>query len=122
MNVCLLKGKIHGAKVTDGNVAYEGSVTIDASLMEAAGIVPYEKVNVWSLSTGERLETYAIAGQAGQGEICMNGAAALRIKTGERIIIAAFAWFEDKEARGYQPARVYVNENNRIEKRLTGNP
>lgn len=122
MNVCLLKGKIHGAKVTDGNVAYEGSVTIDAALMEAAGIVPYEKVNVWSLSTGERLETYVIAGQAGQGEICMNGAAALRIKTGERIIIAAFAWFEDKEARGYVPARVYVNENNRIEKRLTGIP
>ena len=122
MNVCLLKGKIHGAKVTDGNVAYEGSVTIDEALMEAAGIVPFEKVNVWSLSTGERLETYAIAGQAGQGEICMNGAAALRIKSGERIIIAAFAWFEEKEARSHQPARVYVNENNVIEKRLTGNP
>jgi len=122
MNVCLLKGKIHGARVTDANVAYEGSITIDAELMYAAGIVPYEKVAIWSLTTGERLDTYAIPGPAGRGEVCMNGAAAHRIKAGERIIIAAFAWFEEEEARSYRPSRVYLNENNGIAKRLTGNP
>ena len=122
MNVCLLKGKIHGALVTDANVAYEGSVTIDASLMVAAGIVPYEKVAIWSLTSGERLETYAIPGPAGRGEVCMNGAAAHKIKSGERIIIAAFAWFEEEEAQSHRPSRVYLDEKNGIARRLTGNP
>ncbi len=122
MNVCLLKGKIHGARITDGNVAYEGSVTVDTALMEAAVIVPYEKVHVWSMSSGERLETYAIPGQAGRGEIRMNGAAALRIKTGERVIIAAFAWMDDRERQSHHPSLVYVDEQNKILKRVIGRP
>ena len=122
MDICLLKGKIHGAKITDGNVAYEGSVTVDGALMDAAGIVPYEKVHVWSLSSGERLETYAIPGPAGKGEVCMNGAAALRIKTGERVIIAAFAWIHDGESQCHHPSLVYVDERNNVLKRMTGRP
>jgi len=100
MDVCLLKGKIHRVRVTDANVEYEGSVEIDAALMEAAHILPYEKVHLWSLTTGDRLETYAVAAPAGGGEICTNGAAAVRIKKGETIIITAFAWMNEKN---YKP-------------------
>ena len=118
MNTCMLKGKIHGARVTDARVEYEGSLTIDPNLMEAARIIPHEKVAVWSLTTGERLETYAIPGQAGQGEICANGAAALRIKKGEKIIIAVFAWMDADEARNHQPRIVFVDERNRISRKV----
>ena len=120
MYTCKLKGKIHGAKVTDASVEYEGSVTIDAALMEAAHIVPYEKVSIWSLTTGERLETYAIAGKGGLGDVCTNGAAALRIKKGEKVIIAAFAWMDEKEVNSYRPHLIFVDEQNRISKTVPG--
>ena len=110
----MLKGKIHGATVTDANVAYEGSITIDADLMEASDVVPHEQVCVWSLTSGERLETYAIPGKPGSGEICINGAAAHRIKKGEVVIIATFAWMEEAELRGHLPRVVFVDQGNRL--------
>jgi aspartate 1-decarboxylase len=116
MKRCLLRGKIHRATVTEARVDYEGSITIDSLLMDAAGIVSYEQVSVWSMTSGERLETYAIPGRAGGGEICMNGAAALRIKEGEVVIIASFVWLDEKEVQGYSPRVVFVDERNRIRK------
>lgn len=116
MKRCMLRGKIHRATVTEARVDYEGSITIDPLLMDAAGIVSYEQVSVWSMTTGERLETYAIPGKAGGGEICMNGAAAHRIKKGEIVIIASFVWLDDKEIAGYSPPLVFVDERNRIRK------
>lgn len=114
MERCMLKGKIHGAKVTDANVKYEGSITIDGDLMDAADITPYEQVQVWSLNSGERLETYAIPAEAGSGEVCINGAAAHRIKKGEIVIIATFAWMDEREVRAHSPSVVFVDEHNRI--------
>lgn len=114
MQTCMLKGKIHGAVVTDANVEYEGSITIDAALMKAARILTHEQVQVWSLTSGARLVTYAIPGAAGSGEICINGAAALRIKKGEVVIIATFAWMDEKEAIKHEPAVVFVDGRNRI--------
>jgi aspartate 1-decarboxylase len=110
----MLKGKIHHARITDANVAYEGSITIDATVMNAADICPYEQVHVWSLDSGERLETYAIPGEDGSGQACMNGAAAHRIKQGEIVIIATFAWMEEKEIASHRPSIVFVDEKNRI--------
>lgn len=120
MKRSMLRGKIHRATVTDAQVEYEGSITIDAQLMEAAGIVSYEQVSVWSLTSGERLDTYAIPGKPGGGEICMNGAAAHRIKKGENVIIASFVRLDEKEIRGYSPRVVFVDERNRIQKPLGG--
>lgn len=110
----MLKGKIHGAVVTDANVEYEGSITIDAALMKAARILTHEQVQVWSLTSGARLATYAIPGAAGSGEICINGAAAHRIKKGEVVIIASFAWMDEKEAMQHEPHIVFVDSRNRI--------
>lgn len=120
MQRCMLKGKIHGAKITDANVAYEGSITIDAHLMDEADIRPYEQVQVWSLTTGERLDTYAIPGKGGSGEVCMNGAAAHRIKKGEVVIIASFAWMDEKEIEKHSPRLVFVDEQNRARDSLHG--
>ena len=120
MYICKLKGKIHGARVTDASVEYEGSLTIDPNLMEAAHITPYEKVSVWSLTSGERLETYAIPGKAGMREICTNGAAALRIKKGEKVIIAVFAWMDEEEEKKHRPRVVFVDEYNCISRKITG--
>jgi aspartate 1-decarboxylase len=110
----MLKGKIHGATVTDANVDYPGSITIDAALMEAADIIPHEQVQVWSLTSGERLDTYAIPGKRGLGEVCMNGAAAHRIKKGEAVIVATFAWMDEEEIRGHLPSVVFVDRQNRV--------
>ncbi|MCH8056172.1 MAG: aspartate 1-decarboxylase [Deltaproteobacteria bacterium] len=114
MKRCMLKGKIHGAKVTDANVKYEGSITIDGDLMDAADITPYEQVQVWNLNSGERLETYAIPAEAGSGEVCINGAAAHRIKKGETVIIATFAWMNEREVKAHSPSVVFVDGHNRI--------
>jgi aspartate 1-decarboxylase len=110
----MLKGKIHGAVVTDANVEYEGSITIDPALMKAARILTHEQVQVWSLTSGARLTTYAIPGAPGAGEICINGAAAHRIKKGEVVIIATFAWMDEKEAIEHEPSVVFVDGRNRI--------
>jgi len=113
MNLKLLKGKIHRARVTASDLNYEGSISIDVPLMEACGILPHEAVCVWNVTNGERFETYAIPGSA-PGEIGLNGAAARRVQTGDLVIIAAFCWMGADEARKHVPVVVMVDENNRI--------
>jgi len=112
--ICILKSKIHRATVTGAEINYMGSISIDKNLMEHAKILPYEKVLVVSLDSGERLETYVIEGERNSGEICINGAAARRISKGEKIIILSFAYIEEKEAPDYRPKIVYVNNKNEI--------
>ena len=114
MILTLLKGKIHRATVTMANVEYEGSISIDADLLRAAGILPYEAVDVWDCTNGARLRTYAIEAEAGSGEVCVNGAAAHLVKPGDVVIIAAFAQMSDSEARAHHPRRVFVDPHNRI--------
>ncbi len=114
MFLCILKSKIHRATVTGAKIDYMGSISIDKNLMEHAGILPYEKVLVVSLDSGERLETYVIEGEKNSGEIYINGAAARKILKGEKIIILSFLYIGDKEALVHRPKIVYVNEKNKI--------
>jgi aspartate 1-decarboxylase len=113
MHVHFLKCKIHRATVTDANLHYEGSISIDASLMETAGILPFEKVHIYNITNGERFETYAIRGN--KGVICINGAAAWKAKTGDRIIIASYCMLEEKEIKTHNPTLVLVNESNEVQ-------
>ena len=110
----MLKGKIHRVHVTDANVDYEGSITVDPVLMEAADILPYEKVHVVDVTNGARLETYAIPGKPGAGDICVNGAAAHLVHPGDIAIILSYALVTDDEARRMKPHLVYVDAQNRI--------
>jgi len=108
----MLKGKIHRARVTDANVNYEGSITIDRKLMEAADILQYEQVDVVNVNNGARFTTYAIEGE--QGEICINGAAARLAVKGDVVIILCYHQVTDEEARRTSPRLVYVNAENAI--------
>lgn len=110
----LLKGKIHCATVTEANLHYMGSITIDEDLMEAAGILPNERVQIVDNNNGERLETYTIPGPRGSGVICLNGAAARCAQPGDIVIIMAYAFFSEEEAAHYRPAVVLVDEKNQI--------
>jgi len=110
----MLKSKIHRATVTEANVEYEGSVSIDSELLRAADILPYEEVDIWNCSSGSRLATYAIEGEPGSGEICVNGAAAHLVKPGDTVIIASWVQLEEAEVRDWQAARVFVDARNRI--------
>jgi aspartate 1-decarboxylase len=114
MKRTLLRSKIHRATVTEADVDYEGSITIDADLMKAAGLVEYELVHVADIDTGARLETYVMTGPAGSGIICMNGAAARLIGVGDHIIIMAYAQVEEALPEDWQPEVVLVDEKNRI--------
>jgi aspartate 1-decarboxylase len=115
MRRTLFKSKIHRATVTQADLDYEGSVTIDATLMRAANILPYEKVAIWNRTNGARLETYALEGEAGSGVICVNGAAAHLARPGDMVIIATFAEAVDEaEARACTPVVVHVDAQNRI--------
>ena len=114
MIISVLKSKIHRATVTDAQIHYTGSITIDKTLTEHAKIIPFEKVMVVSLDSGERLETYVIEGKKGSGEVCINGAAARKILKGDKIIIMSFASINEFEAENFKPIIVLVNENNRI--------
>lgn len=114
MIINVLKSKIHRASVTGANIEYIGSISIDKELMDSAGIIPYEKVLVAALDSGERLETYVIESKRGSGEICLNGAAARKIKKGDRVIILSFALMDEVEAASHKPKIVYVNGNNKI--------
>ncbi len=114
MQINILKSKIHRATVTDANIHYMGSITIDINLMERAGILPYEKVLVVSLESGERLETYAIKGKKGSGEICLNGAAARKILKDDKVIILAFALLDQNEADRFKPTVIQVDGKNNI--------
>ena len=119
MILTMMKSKIHRATVTEADVNYVGSITIDKELMDAVGILPNEQVQVVDNNNGARLTTYAIEGEPGSGVICMNGAAALLVNPGDVIIIMAFAGMTEKEAENHQPKVILVDENNRIERFLS---
>jgi aspartate 1-decarboxylase len=110
----MLRAKIHRARVTEANVDYEGSVTIDRTLLEAVDLLPGEAVAVWNVTNGERFETYAVAGPPRSGVICVNGAAAHKARPGDLVIIAAFAWMDEAAARRHEPKVVFVDGRNRI--------
>jgi aspartate 1-decarboxylase len=110
----ILKSKLHRATVTEANLDYEGSLTIDLDLMEAADILPHEKVDIWDITNGSRLSTYAIEGERGSGQICINGAAAHLVKPGDLVIIATYLQMDDSRAREYQPRICFVDEQNRL--------
>jgi len=110
----MLRGKIHRARVTEVNLDYEGSITIDRLLMEAADILPYEMVHVLDIDNGARFQTYAIEGEPGSGEVCINGAAARLVSEGDTVIILAYTGVADEEARTVHPRLVYVDERNAI--------
>jgi len=109
----VLKSKIHGGIVTDANVEYEGSVSIDSSLMEMSGIKEYEAVHIWNKTRGTRLVTYAISAPPNSGTICLNGAAALQNKVGDSVIIAAFRYVNEEEYNKFQPRVVFVDAKNK---------
>lgn len=114
MLVNMYKSKIHRATVTEANLNYVGSVTIDRKLLDAAGILPGERVQIVNNHNGERLETYTIEGPAGSGVICLNGAAARLVQPGDTVIIIAYAWLEEAEARSFSPSIIFVNKSNEI--------
>lgn len=110
----LFKSKIHRATITQADLDYEGSMTIDEDLLEAADILEYEAVHVWNVTRGTRLMTYALKGERGSGVMCMNGAAAHLNKPGDLVIVATFANFDEETARTHVPNVVFVDEHNRI--------
>lgn len=110
----MCKSKIHRATVTDANLNYVGSITIDEDLLEAADLLPYEKVQIVNNNNGNRFETYIITGKRGTGTICLNGAAARLVQPGDIIIIIAYAQVEEKELTAFKPKIVLVDEKNRI--------
>jgi aspartate 1-decarboxylase len=114
MLITLLKGKLHQARVTHCELEYEGSCAIDCQLLQAAGIVPFEQIQIYNLENGERFTTYAIEAQSGSGIISLNGAAAHRAAVGHRVIICAYGQMDAAEARGFMPRLVYLGEGNRI--------
>ena len=118
MLLSILKSKIHRATVTESNVDYEGSITIDQELMDRVGILTGEKVHVANLTNGARIETYAIPGKAGSGAICMNGGAALHAKEGHMIIIMVYALMTHEEASSFKPSVVLVDESNHVKAEL----
>ncbi len=109
----MLRSKIHRATVTGADLHYEGSVTIDATLMEQGDILENQEVEIWNITNGERFRTYALAGQPDSGVICINGAAAHKVTRGDLVIIATFGWMDEAEARDYKPKLVFVDEQNR---------
>ncbi|GAA0784793.1 aspartate 1-decarboxylase [Hathewaya limosa] len=110
----MLKSKIHRATVTEANLNYVGSITIDRNLLKASGLIEYEKVQIVDINNGNRLETYIIGGKENSGVICLNGAAARLVNEGDKIIIMAYAQMDEKEAKSYKPTVVFVNDNNNI--------
>lgn len=110
----IFKSKIHRAKVTEANLNYVGSITIDEDLMDAANIYPGEKLQIVNVNNGERIETYAIKGPRGSGSICLNGAAARKAEVGDLVIIISYALMTPEEAKSYTPVNIYPDENNRL--------
>ncbi|MDD2319668.1 MAG: aspartate 1-decarboxylase [Geobacteraceae bacterium] len=110
----MLKSKIHRATLTGADLHYEGSVTIDRDLMDAADILPYEAVCIWDVNNGNRFETYAIEGERGSGVVCVNGAAARLVAPRDLVIIASFSSMSDAEAQAHEPKLVFVDERNRM--------
>ncbi len=110
----ILKSKIHRATVTEANLYYEGSITIDSRLMEKANILPYEQVDIYNVTSGERFTTYAIKGEKDSGVICINGAAAHKARKGDMVIIVTYGSFTEAELVSFKPAKVYVDGQNKI--------
>jgi aspartate 1-decarboxylase len=118
MNITLLKAKLHGATVTDANIYYRGSITIDASLLEQSGIREYELVHVVNVNNGARLETYVIRGEPGSGTICLNGAAARLVQRGDKVIILAYAVLSEHEVSSHAPRILILGADNRVDEVL----
>ena len=114
MNITLLKAKIHRAVVKQADLDYVGSITIDSELLEQSGIMEYEKVEIADIDNGNRFETYTIAGEAGSGVICLNGAAARLVQPGDLVIIVAYASMSEAEAKTWKPTVIHVNAKNEI--------
>ena len=119
MKVSMLKGKIHRATVVQAELNYVGSITIDKTLMEAAGILENEKVQIVDINNGARLETYVIPGKRDSGVICLNGAAARLVQPGDKVIIIAYAQMSEEEAKTYKPSVVFMNDDNTIKEITT---
>ena len=118
----MLGGKIHRATVTGACLDYEGSVTVDSTLLEAAGIIEHEAIEVWNVTTGARLTTYALAGAAGSGTVCLNGSASHHASVGDLVILATFIELGDTEARSWCPQAVFVDSDNRIREKRVERP
>ena len=114
----MMKSKIHRARVTESNLDYEGSITIDETLMEAAEMIQYEQVQIYNVTNGERFTTYAIKGEKNSGVICLNGAAAHKARKGDIVIIATYASYDEKELAAFKPKKVYTDDQNRIKEQL----
>lgn len=114
MEITLLKAKIHRAVVKQADLDYVGNITIDSDLLRESGILEYEKVEIADIDNGNRFETYAIAGEAGSGIICLNGAAARCVSEGDKIIIMAYAQMTPEEAKDHKPTVIFVDEDNKI--------
>jgi aspartate 1-decarboxylase len=115
----MMKSKIHRATVTDANLHYVGSITVDRDLMDEADLLEYEQVAVVDIDNGARLETYVIAGERGSGDVCLNGAAARLVSPGDRVIIISYAEYDREELEGYAPTIVHVDRANRLIDELT---
>ena len=116
MQIEILKSKIHRATVTQADINYVGSITIDEELMKAANLIEFEKVHVLNINNGERIETYVIKGKKGSGTICLNGAAARKFFVGDITIIASYAMMDFEEAKKFKPTLVFPDKNNRLKK------
>jgi aspartate 1-decarboxylase len=114
MQRLMFKSKIHRATVTAANRDYEGSLTVDADLLDAADILPFEQIHVWDVTNGARLVTYALPGARGSGEVCVNGAGAHLIKPGDLVIVATYTMMSSRQARKYQPTVVLVDGANKM--------
>ncbi len=113
----LCKSKIHGATVTEANLHYEGSLTLDSDLIEAADLVPYERIQVLNVNNATRLETYVLPGERGSGAVHLNGAAARLGEVGDKLILISYAHYEESEVEGHEPRVVFVDQHNRVIKR-----
>lgn len=120
MELIMLKSKLHRATVTEADLNYIGSVTIDGDLMDRVGLLEYEQVHIVNINNGARFETYAIRGEADSGIICLNGAAARQAQVGDRVIIMAYARMTPEEAAGFRPSVVFLDEGNRRLEEVTG--
>ena len=114
MLVEFLNSKIHRATVTDANLNYVGSITIDEDLLKAANMQEWQKVEILDINNGERFQTYIIKGKAGSGEICLNGAAARKVQPGDKVIIVTYGYFTPQETKTHKPTIVIVDDNNKI--------
>ena len=119
MTVEMLKGKIHRATVVQAELDYVGSITVDQDLLDASGILEYEKVQIVDVNNGSRFETYTIAGERGSGMICLNGAAARCVSTGDKVIIMAYAQMSPEDLKDYHPNVVFVDDNNKVVRKTT---